>query len=265
MKKVLKHVLIFIIYSIQIYKIKSEKTSWKDKDTGYYYDWSILKRSKDNPYMIKDAEIDDENFSLNYYFNIGESINKKCKNKTASIIEVLGYEGKNTNVCEILGTTESFNVKMIDYDNPKLGIILEYGDGDICKTSQNEELMGYPRKSRFKIFCSNKNNNNFVLNFPEGKQGSTKCIMEFTIYSSAGCPIIFSSKIKPSNILILTLILFGIYFLIGYINNKIFYKLQGKAAIPNYIFWRQFPYLVLEGLFYIKDILNYYFTKNKNK
>ena len=49
-------------------------------------------------YMIKDAEIDDENFSLNYYFNIGESINKKCKNKTASIIEVLGYEGKNTNV-----------------------------------------------------------------------------------------------------------------------------------------------------------------------
>jgi hypothetical protein len=89
--------------------------------------------------------------------------------------------------------------------------------------------------------------------------------MEFTIYSSAGCPIIFSSKIKPSNILILTLILFGIYFLIGYINNKIFYKLQGKAAIPNYIFWRQFPYLVLEGLFYIKDILNYYFTKNKNK
>ena len=92
MKKVLKHVLIYIIYSIQIYKIKSEKTSWKDKDTGYYYDWSILKRSKDNPYMIKDAEIDDENFSLNYYFNIGESINKKCKNKTASIIEVLGYE-----------------------------------------------------------------------------------------------------------------------------------------------------------------------------
>ena len=153
---------------------------------------------------------------------------------------------------------------MIEPKEPKLGIILEYGNGDICKTSQNEELMGYPRKARFRIYCSEKNDNIFILDLPEGKQGSTKCEIEFKIYSTAGCPIIPSSKIKSSKILILALLLFGIYFLIGYLYNKYKYKLEGKAAIPNYIFWRQFPFLVLEGIYFIKDNINKFFN-NKSK
>ena len=39
--------------------------------------------------------------------------------------------------------------------------------------------------------------NNFVLDLPEGKQGTTKCILDFKIYSSAGCPKSFLSKIFP--------------------------------------------------------------------
>ena len=266
MRILIKQSLILIIYLVQFNKIKSEVTSWKDSITGTYYDWSILKRSEDNPYIIKDAENEEDNFSINYYFNIGESLNIKCKNKTSSVIEILEYKGKNTDICEILGTNELFSVKMIEPKNPKIGIILEYGNGDICKTSQNEELMGYPRKTRFKIYCSKKDDNNFILDLPEGKQGTTKCEMEFKIYSSAGCPIISSSKIKSSKILFFTLISLGLYFLIGFIFNKYKYKLEGKAAIPNYIFWRQFPFLVLEGIYFIKDYINKFLNnKSKNK
>jgi len=266
MKIMIKHSLILFIYLVLFNKIKSVKTFWKDSITGAYYDWSIIKRNKDNPYIIKDAENNDDNFSINYYFNIGESLNIKCKNKTSSVFEILEYKGKNTDICEILGTDESFNVRMIEPNDPKIGIILEYGNGDICKTSQNEELMGYPRKTRFKIYCSKKDDDNFILDLPEGKQGTTKCDMEFKIYSSAGCPIISSLKIKSSKILVLTLISFGFYFLFGFFINKYKYKLEGKSAIPNYIFWRQFPFLVLEGIYFIKDYINKFLNnKSKNK
>ena len=266
MKILIKQLLILSIYLVQFNKIKSEETFWKDSETGAFYDWSILKRNSDNPYIIKDEENDDEKFRINYYFNIGKSLNIKCKNKISSVIEILEYKGKNTDICEILGTDESFNVRMIEPKEPKIGIILEYGNGDICKTSQNEELMGYPRKTRFKIYCSQRNDINFILDLPEGKQGTTKCEMEFKIYSSAGCPIAVSSKIKSSKILLLTLILFGLYFLFGFYYNKYKYKLEGKAAIPNYIFWRQFPFLVLEGIFLIKDYISKFFNnKSKNK
>jgi len=261
--------LTFFICLIQIKKIKAEKTSWKDPITGLKYDWSILKRKRDNPYIVIDGEIDEENFEIKYYFNIGNTLNQKCKNKTSSVIEVLEYEGKTTNICEILGNDQSFDVHLIDHDNPNLGIILEYGDGDICKTSQDEELMGYPRKTRFKLFCSKDETNNFILDYPEGKQGTTKCILEFKIYSSAGCPITFLSQIKPSKILSFILIIFGVYLVFGYAHNSFFYRLKGKAAIPNYIFWSQFPFLVLEGFYFIKEninnLINKCFNQNKNK
>ena len=261
--------LTFFICLIQIKKIKAEKTSWKDPITGLKYDWSILKRKRDNPYIVKDEEINEENFEIKYYFNIENNLNQKCKNKTSSVIEVLEYEGKTTNICEILGNDQSFDVHLIDHDNPNLGIILEYGDGDICKTSQDEELMGYPRKTRFKLFCSKDETNNFILDYPEGKQGTTKCILEFKIYSSAGCPITFLSQIKPSKILSFILIIFGVYLVFGYAHNSFFYRLKGKAAIPNYIFWSQFPFLVLEGFYFIKEninnLINKCFNQNKNK
>ena len=58
------------------------------------------------------------------------------------------------------------------------------------------KMKNYPRKTRFKIYCSKKEDDNFILDFPEGKQGNTKCIMEFKIYSSAGCPITFYQKLN---------------------------------------------------------------------
>ena len=253
----LKTVFTLLIFLIEFQKTNSDKnipTSWNDPITGSYYDWSILKKNRNNPYIIKDAEIDEENFSLKYYINIGNVHNQKCKNQSSSVTEILEYEGKKTEICEILGQASSTKVNLLDHKNPKLGIVLEYGDGDICTTSQREELMGVPRKTRFKIYCSKNDNNIFVLDLPEGKQGTTKCILDFKIYSSAGCPKSFLSKIKPSKVLLCVILSFCLYIICGYFYNKITYHLNGKAAIPHYIFWRQFPWLVLEGISLIIEI-----------
>jgi len=258
MKKILlKTVFTLAIFLIGFHKINSDQnipTSWSDPMTGSYYDWSKLKKNKNNPYIIKDAEIDEENFSLKYYINIGDIHNHKCKNQFSSVTEILEYEGKKTEICEIIGQASSTKVNLLDHKNPKLGIVLEYGDGDICTTSQKEELMGMPRRARFKIYCSKNDNNNFVLDLPEGKQGTTKCILNFKIYSSAGCPKSLLSRIKPSKVLLCIIISFCLYIICGYFYNRINYNLNGKAAIPHYIFWRQFPWLVLEGISLITEI-----------
>lgn len=261
MKKIIliKIYFVFILYINQFQKvynnnIESNPTSWTDPITGAYYDWSILKKNKNNPYIIKDSEIDEENFSIKYYFNIGDIHNQKCQNKTSSVTEILEYNNEKTDICEILGQSSSTKIKLLDYNNPKLGIVLEYDDGEICQTSPNEDLIGLPRKARFKIFCSKNNKNDFILDLPEGKQGTTKCILEFKIYSTAGCPKSVVSKIKSSTILLFVLIGFLLYIIFGYIYNKIKYNLSGRAAIPNYLFWRQFPWLVIEGIKLIIEI-----------
>ena len=258
MKKIflLKSVFAIIINIYQYNNIYTYNilTSWTDPITNNYYDWSLLKRDKNNPYMINDKELDVENFSIKYYFNIGDYNNKKCKNQSSLVTEVLEYNEKNTEICEIIGQASSTKVNLLDYNNPNLGIVLEYGDGDICTNSQREELIGLPRKSRFKIYCSKNKKDSFVLDLPEGKQGITKCILEFKIYSPAGCPKSFLSKIKSSIILLFVLIIFFLYIILGYFYNKIFFNLNGKSAIPNYIFWRQFPWLVIEGIKLIIEV-----------
>ena len=255
--KNVKSILTLITFLFHFKKIYTEKyieTSWTDPITGSYYDWSVLKKSKNNPYIIKDSELDEDNFSLKYYFNIGDILNQNCNNKTSSVIQLLEYNGEKTEICEILGHISSTKINLLDYNNPNLGIVLEYGDGDICKTSEIEELMGLPRKTRFKIYCSKKDDYNFILDYPEGKQGTTKCILDFKIYSTAGCPKSFLSKIKPSRILLFVIIIFILYIIFGYYYNKIYHNLNGKAAIPNYIFWRRFPWLVIEGIKLIIEI-----------
>ena len=256
-KKLIKTLLRFIIYSFLFIKINSKDnipTSWTDPISGSYYDWSKLKHKRDNPYIISDAEIDEENFSLKYYFNIGDTHNQKCNNISSSVTEILEYNGEKTEICEIIGQASSTKIHLLDFDNPNLGIVLEYGDGEKCKNSENDLLIGIPRKTRFKIYCSKNDNDNFILDLPEGKQGITKCILEFKIYSTSGCPKSLFSKIKPSKILLFLIIGFICYIISGYIYNNIYYKLSGKAAIPNYIFWRQFPWLVLEGIKLIIEI-----------
>ena len=253
----IKTLLSFILYTNLFKKISTEENiplSWTDPISGSYYDWSILKHDKNNPYIITDAEIDEENFSLKYYFNIGDTHNQICKNISSSVTEILEYNGEKTEICEIIGQASSTKVNLIDYSDPNIGIVLEYGNGEICKTSEKELLMGIPRITRFIIYCSKNKNDNFVLDLPEGKQGTTKCILEFKIYSPAGCPKSFLSKIKSSKILLLVIIGFIFYIISGYFYNSYYFSLNGKAAIPNYIFWRRFPWLVIEGVKLIIEV-----------
>ena len=63
----IKQSLILIMYLLYFKKINSEETSWKDPETGVNYDWSILRKNKDAPYIIKDNETDDEEFSINIF------------------------------------------------------------------------------------------------------------------------------------------------------------------------------------------------------
>ena len=245
-------------------------TYWKDPIYGNSYDFSSLKRPKNNPYIIIDPEKDDDlDFSLKYIFNIGKEHNSLCNNKKSIIAEFLEYKEKNTNICEILGTFDSKNIYLIDENNPNIGIILEYGNGDICTASQNEELNGLPRKTRFKLVCSEKQDE-FFLNFDKGTQGSTKCIMEFVIHTPAGCPLDSIFKMMYySDILLILIISFGLYFVFGYIYNRKYYSLSGVKAIPHIGFWKEFPWLVIEGINTIKNSFRYmfkkYFWKEKRK
>ena len=249
-------ILLWFIQFQIILSINKILTSWTDPITGSYYDWSLLKQNRNNPYIIKDEEIDEENFSIKYYFNIGDILNEKCNNKTSSVVEVLEYNGEKTDICENLGHYSNAKINLLDDNEPNLGIVLEYDDGEICTTSIEKELIGLTRKTRFKIYCSSSNTNKFVLDYPEGKQGTTKCIIEFKIYSSAGCPKSILYKIKPSLILKILIIGFCMYMIPGFIYNKYFLNLRGKYAVPNFIFWRQFPMLVIEGAKLIIEIIN---------
>ena len=114
-----------------------------------------MKRSSKSPYIISDGEIDEENYSIKYYFNIGDFHNKKCHNQTSSVTEFLTKDGETLEICENLGQYNHSSISLIDENNPKIGIMIEYENGDICKTSQDEELMGLHRKTRFKILFIN--------------------------------------------------------------------------------------------------------------
>jgi hypothetical protein len=44
----------------------------------------------------------------------------------------------------------------LDPLDPKKGIIINYGGGDICMSGENPDLYGQPRQTRFKLECSDK-------------------------------------------------------------------------------------------------------------
>ena len=253
---------LFLNLQKQTFSNMRSSTYWKDPISGNSYDFSSLVRHKNNPYIIIDPERDDDpDFSISYIFNIGKEHNILCNNKNSIIAEFLNYKEKNTNICEILGNIDSKNIYLIDDNNPNIGIVLEYGNGDICTTSQDENLNGLPRKTKFQLICSEEEDE-FFLNFDDRTQGNTKCIMEFAIHTPAGCPLGYF-VIKPyyPDLLLFLIFCFGLYFIIGYVYNKKKYSLSGINAIPNIIFWKEFPSLVLEGISVIKNYFRSMFMK----
>jgi len=49
---------------------------------------------------------------------------------------------------------------LLDINNPKAGIYVSYGGGDKCSNSENHSENGLPRKSKFKLYCAEKQDDN---------------------------------------------------------------------------------------------------------
>jgi len=65
-----------------------------------------------------------------------------------------------TETCEVLGKTELRETGLLDINNPKAGIYVSYGGGDKCSNSENHSENGLPRKSKFKLYCAEKQDDN---------------------------------------------------------------------------------------------------------
>jgi hypothetical protein len=61
-----------------------------------------------------------------------------------------------TDTCEILGRTDFPTYGVLDSNDPKKGFYVQYGGGDKCTNGDNPMLNGKPRQSKFKIYCSDR-------------------------------------------------------------------------------------------------------------
>ncbi len=89
-----------------------------------------------------------------YYFNFGDTHNKKCKGQSVSVCEVLEVLKQPTDTCEILGRAEMRTVSLLDNSDPKKGISIAYGGGDKCTNGDNPMQNGKPRQTKFNLYCS---------------------------------------------------------------------------------------------------------------
>lgn len=70
---------------------------------------------------------------------------------------------KPTETCEILGKTEVKETGLLEVGNPNKGIYILYGGGDICKNGDIPAENGKPRKSKFKLVCADRQDDNVKI------------------------------------------------------------------------------------------------------
>jgi hypothetical protein len=73
-----------------------------------------------------------------------------------AVTEVLEVLKQPTDTCEILGKVENKSISLLDPMDPKKGIMINYGGGDKCTNGDNPALNGQPRQTKFKLECSDK-------------------------------------------------------------------------------------------------------------
>lgn len=241
------------------------KCQWTDEKSNEY-DLSSLKKT--DFWKVKDGNGDSGLFAMDYLFNFCQTVSQKCKNSYVGALEALEVLGQLTETCEILGKNEASEqiISHIDSNKPELGVKITYHNGDICTGSESPVENGLPRKVNFLVHCSENQDANFV----QSKINSntvTKCNLEFSIKSPAGCHIGYgSSAIKKSAMILFWLIvIFLIYSVVGIAYNTKFKGKKGVEAFPNLEFWKDFPGLVKDGAKYSweKIVVGVDFAKNK--
>ena len=227
----------------------SSKCQWSD-DKSNDYDLNHLKKT--DYWKVKDGNGDSGLFAMDYLFNFCQTVSQKCKNNYVGALEALEVLGQLTETCEILGRNEVEKdqvISLIDANKVDLGLKITYQNGDQCTGSENPSENGLMRKINFLVFCAENQENNFV----QSKINSntiTKCNLEFSIKSPAGCRVGYGSGAgrKSSIIIFWLLVVFLIYGVAGYIYNSKYKGKNGIEAFPNLEFWKELPGLIKDGV-----------------
>lgn len=241
------------------------KCHWSD-DKSNEYDLSSLKKA--DFWKVKDGNGDSGLFAMDYLFNFCQTVSQKCKNTYVGALEALEVLGQLTETCEVLGKNEASEqtIAHIDSNKPDLGLKITYSNGDTCTGSENPIENGKSRKVSFLIYCADHQSTEFVQT-KINSNTITKCSLEFSIKSPAGCHIGYgTSSLKKSAIILLwVLVLFIIYSVLGLAYNVKYKGKNGIEAFPNIGFWREFPGLVKDGIKFSCDKMSVGMNFAKNK
>jgi len=167
-----------------------------------------------------------------------------CEPISASCQET---EGGDYYGCGIL-TTQNFTVYIdpaTKKEEPNKGVFLNYYQGEIC----NLQSGNVPRQTTLVITC-NPSTQTFskpVITEP------TSCHYFISFNSKFACPTghLEGKDLGGWIFVILVLVGFALYFIIGIIIKIVVYKATGKEIIPNSEFWSDLPSLMKDGAVYL--------------
>lgn len=241
-----KPLIAFLLLSVSLAAFSSTKCQWTD-DKSDDYDLSHLK--KPDFWKVKDGNGDSGLFAMDYLFNFCNTVSQKCKNNYVGALEALEVLGQLTETCEVLGKSEEKDqvITHLDSNRPDLGIRISYHNGDLCTGSENPSENGRLRSASFLVYCAETQDANFAQSKINSKD-VTKCSLEFSIKSPAGCRIGYGSGMRKSTIILFWVVVVFLIYAVGGSAYNI--KVKGKSgveAFPNLEFWREVPGLVRDG------------------
>lgn len=99
------------------------------------------------------------------------------------------------------------------------GVKITYKHGDICTNSENPADNNMPRKINFVATCGTPSADETWVKSKINSDTVTKCNLEFTMKSLAGCKVGSSFFDSLKSIMFYLMILLVVYFAVGIIYN----------------------------------------------
>jgi hypothetical protein len=134
-----------------IFIVTSDKQEWTDPLTKTYYNFNALVRESNKPWVAKKQG---GNYIDYYTFNFGQNIPTPCKGTSASVIQTMEIAGGAVPYCNIIGSHDQQEIKLINQANPNEGIIVTYNHVEPCH--DNSTNLWTHKKANFYLFCSDK-------------------------------------------------------------------------------------------------------------